>query len=160
MEKINRTNVLRKNSQTGFTFVEILVSLAIISIMVVTSLMAFRNVYRTSGPRVAALEITDALRTARSNTLAGKNDTVYGVRVGTSSVTRFVGSLFSMGSASNTVYTYEAGTYATGSLVTSVRDIVFASLTGIPSATGTIYVVDIDKGNTTTIQINGTGLIQ
>ncbi len=144
----------------GFTFVEILVSLAVITLIAGTSLVAFRNVYRASGTRVAVLEITDALRTTRSNTLAGKGDAVYGVRVGTSSVTRFVGSLYSEGSASNTIYTFEAGTFATGTLVNNVTDIVFSRLTGLPSATGTIYIVDIDQGNTTTIQIGGTGLIE
>jgi prepilin-type N-terminal cleavage/methylation domain-containing protein len=160
MKKINRTNVLRKNALMGFTFIEVLVSLAIISIIVATSLTAFRNVYRASGTRIAALEITDALRTARSNTLAGKDASVYGVRVGTSSVTRFVGSIYSAGSASNTIYAFEAGAYATGSLVTSMTDIVFSRLTGLPSATGTILIIDIDKGSTTSIQIESTGLVE
>jgi Tfp pilus assembly protein FimT len=147
-------------STRGFTYVEILTVLAIITVMSFMSLSAFRNVYRNGAERVTATEIADALREARNKTLSAHNDMVYGVRVGTSSVTRFVGSTYVEGNASNTVFYYEGGATATGTLVTNAVDIVFTRLTGAPSATGTIYVLDMDMLSTTTITLDGTGLVQ
>jgi prepilin-type N-terminal cleavage/methylation domain-containing protein len=144
--------------QSGFTFVEILVVLAVLLIIGTMSIAGFRAMYQDSGERIVAQEIADALREARNNTIGAKNDTVYGVRVATSSVTRFIGSTYSMGNASNTVYTYDAGVTATGTLVNT--SIVFTRLTGAPSATGTIFVRNADGTSTTTITIESTGLVE
>lgn len=144
----------------GFTFVEILTVLAVLLIISTLSVSAFRSIYLGSGQRTAVLEIADALREARNNSLAAKQDTVYGIRIASSSVTRFVGATYSLGNASNTVYQFEAGARATGTLVNSGTSIVFARLTGKPSATGTVLVTGSDGTSTTTITIGATGLIQ
>lgn len=144
----------------GFTFVEILVVLAVITIITAISTSAFKNVYHVAGERTAVIAISDALKEARSNTLSAQDDTVYGVRVGTSTVTRFVGNVYNPAATSNAVYEFEAGAYATGPLVTGGVDIVFARLTGQPSATGFILVHDVDTLSTATITIEATGLIQ
>jgi type IV fimbrial biogenesis protein FimU len=144
----------------GFTIGELLVTIAILGIFAVFSLIAFQNIYRSSGVRVAATEVSDALRSARNKSLEGQNDSVYGVYVSTSSVTRFVGSTYTYGHASNTVYTFEAGAHATGTLVENGMGIVFARLTGTPSVTGIIYLANADGTSTTTVTVNTTGLIE
>jgi prepilin-type N-terminal cleavage/methylation domain-containing protein len=144
----------------GFTLVEILLTISILAMITAVSLSAFRSVYRSSGARVAAQEVADAFRESRNNTLSSKNDTVYGVYVGTSSVTRFVGDTYTFGNASNTVYTFEAGATATGTLVSNGVSVIFGRLTGVPNATGTILIRDIDDQNTATITVENTGLIQ
>ncbi len=147
-------------SLTGFTLVEILTVLAVLLIIGTFSVTAFRGIYQGSGERTAALEIADALREARNNSISSKQDTVYGVRVASTSVTRFVGATYNPASASNTLYIFEAGAFATGTIVNAGTDIVFARLTGAPSATGTILVAGTDGTSTTTITIGATGLIQ
>lgn len=144
----------------GFTLIEILVVIAILLIIATFAVSAFRAMLQASGKRIAVVEITDALREARNNALSSKNDAVYGVRVASTSVTRFIGSTFTSGHASNTVYFFEAGAMATGTLVNDGVSIVFARLTGAPSATGTVLVVDSDRSGTTTVTIGATGLIQ
>lgn len=151
---------VRSISSRGFTFVEILVAVAIISLIALVSMTAFRNVYRSSSERIAALEVKDALKEARNKTLSAQNDTVYGVRVGTSSVTRFTGASYDPVATSNVVYFFEGGALATGTLVQNGVDIVFARLTGEPSATGMIYITDIDNMSTATVTISATGLIE
>jgi prepilin-type N-terminal cleavage/methylation domain-containing protein len=151
---------VRMNSLTGFTLVEILVVLAVLLIIAAFSITAFRSMYEGSGTRTAVVEITDALREARNNALSSKGDSVYGVRIASTSVTRFPGSTYSAGNASNTTYMFEAGAMATGTLVSAGTDIVFARLTGMPSATGTVLVTGSDGTSTTTITIGATGLIQ
>lgn len=147
-------------SARGFTFVELLVAVAILALFTTVSIKTFGTMYRTSALRTTSLEIVNALRDARAKTLSAENDAVYGVRVGTSSVTRFVGSSYTPGHASNTVYYYEGGASATGTLVQSGVNIVFTRLTGEPSATGTIYVQSMNNESTATITVSGTGLIQ
>lgn len=144
----------------GFTFIEVLTVIAIITILAGISTATFRNIHRQSAVRTASLEVADAFRDARSNTLGAQNDTVYGVHVSTSSVTRFVGSTYSQGAATNEEYLFDAGVTATGTLVTSGVDVVFARLSGIPSATGTIIIENDDVTSSTTVTIHGTGLVE
>ena len=150
----------RPSLSRGFTLIEILVVIAILATLAAVTLLAFRNVYRDSARRTAIVEIADAFRDSRNNTLGAVNDTVYGVRVGTSSVTRFTGNTYTLGAVTNEVYEYEGGVTATGTLVTNGIAVVFARLTGIPSATGTILVRDIDQAGSTSVRIQSTGLIE
>ena len=144
----------------GFTMIEILVSIAILVTFTAVTMVAFRNVYRHSGERIAVQEIADALRESRNKSIGSIQEMVFGVRIATSSVTRFVGSTYSATSTSNTVYYFEGGATATGTLVRNATSIVFSRLLGTPSATGTILVRDIDNQSTTTITIVQTGLIE
>jgi len=144
----------------GFTFIEILVVIAIVGIITSISYATFRAVYRTSAVRAAVLSVADSLREARNNTLGAQADSVYGVRVSTSSVTQFRGSTYIAGATTNEVYVFEGGVTATGTLVTNGTNIVFAHLSGLPSATGTITVQDSDQTSSTTLTIYGTGLVE
>jgi Tfp pilus assembly protein FimT len=144
----------------GFTYIELIVVFTILALIAVFSVATFQSIVRNSAARVASLEVADALRVARSNTLAAKNDVVYGVRIASSSVTRFVGSVYVSGHASNTTYIFEAGTYATGTLAVSSTTITFARLTGMPSATGSILIYDMNGNPTATVTIEGTGLVE
>lgn len=144
----------------GFTFIELLVVVAILAVFSAVSLYTFRQVFWSAGERVAAQEVVEALRYARAQSVAARGDTTYGVRIATSSVTRFVGTAYNPTHASNTVYFFEAGATATGTLVHGAVDIVFARRTGIPSATGTLFIVDARAQSTSTITIQGTGLVE
>jgi prepilin-type N-terminal cleavage/methylation domain-containing protein len=150
----------RFHCRQGFTLIEIIVVIAIIFIITAFSVTAFRSLYRVSGERVAVQEVADALREAKNKSIASKDDSTYGVHIDTSSVTRFKGDAYVLGHASNTVYTFEAGAFATGTLVETGVDIIFARLTGMPSATGTIYFFDSDSTSSSTVTIGSTGLIE
>jgi prepilin-type N-terminal cleavage/methylation domain-containing protein len=151
---------MEKNQRRGFTFVEIIVALAVLSIICVISATAFRNMYRTSALRTSGTELFSALTEAQTKTLAAQNDTVYGVFVSSTTVTRFVGSTYSAATTSNKTYTFDGGVTATSSLITAGTPIVFAKVTGQPSVQGTIYLRTIDGSSTTTIVIYGSGLIE
>ncbi len=144
----------------GFTFVEILIAVSLLVLIGTFSVATFRALYQNSAERIVAQEIADALREARNNTIGSKNNTVYGVHIATSSVTRFVGATYTPGHASNTVYVFDGGATATGTFVTGGTSIVFTRLTGVPSATGTILIHNADMTSTTTVTIESTGLIE
>ncbi len=150
----------RRTSYRGFTLIEIIVAVAILMTFVTVTVIVFREIFWSAGESVGVQEVADALREARNNSIAAKSDSVYGVLVATSSITRFVGPTYSPSSASNTVYYFEAGAYATGTLVLNSTSIVFSRLTGMPSATGTIILVGSGGESTSTITIGATGLIE
>lgn len=149
-----------QHTERGFTLAEIVVVSAIIALVALISAGTFQNLHRASGLRASAGEVYRAFTDARTKTLASEDDTVYGVRIATTSVIRFTGPTYSAGAATNITYTFGAGVTATGTLAVSGTNITFQRLTGKPSATGTVYLRDAGKGSTTTITIHASGLIE
>jgi len=147
-------------TKKGFTLLEILIVLAILASILGISLQVLQNLYQDSALKAGASEVYGALVSARSDTLSAQNDMVYGVRISTSTVTRFSGVTYTPGNSTNKVYAFEKGVLATSSLIASGTNIIFERLTGQPSATGTIYIRDIQGAGTTTIVIHASGLIE
>lgn len=147
-------------TQLGFTLTELLVVFAIITIIGTLSAVGFRNMYDASAIDVAHGEVYTALTDARSLTLGSSNGTVYGVRVSSTTVTRFTGSTYTEGAADNRTYTFEGGITATGTLVTTETDIVFKRLSGETTASGVVYLRNSDGNSTTTITLHGSGLVE
>lgn len=147
-----------KRARGGFTLVEIIVVIAILGVIATISVAAFVNMNKSSMLRAARDEVYGALSFARERTLASENDMVYGVHLSTSSVTRFEGNTYTAGSASNVVYSFGAMVSATSTLITQNPNIIFRRLTGVPSATGTIFIYNGES--TTTVQIHGSGLVE
>lgn len=146
----------------GFTFVEILVAISVIFIISTISFVSMQNMNHRAARKVSTEEIKRAFADARNNTLASKGDTVFGVYTSTSSVTRFVGSVYTENEITNTVYTFERGVTATGTLVSNNVPVVFSRLTGEPSATGTIFVFLEGEEDvaSSTIVIHESGLVE
>lgn len=142
----------------GFTLVEIIVVIAILALVATISVVTFMNMHRDATLRATASDVYESFTNARERTLASENDTVYGVHLATSSITRFVGNTYSAGHASNTVFTFENIVSATGTLVMQNANIIFERLTGKPSATGTLYIRN--GVSTSTVTIHGSGLIE
>jgi prepilin-type N-terminal cleavage/methylation domain-containing protein len=150
----------RVHVHKGFTLIEVLVVIAILISLSTIGVGTFKNMREHSALRIATEVVFQEITFARSNTLASANDTVYGVRVASTSVIRFTGQSYTPTSTSNRVTTFDEGVTATGSLVSSGTSIVFARLTGEASASGTIMVRDKNGEGTTTIQIFSSGLVK
>jgi prepilin-type N-terminal cleavage/methylation domain-containing protein len=151
---------LQRTTARGFTLLETVIVVAIIGSLAVVSMVVLQGLHRSSALRVGGSEVYRALTDARSKTLSSDGDTVYGVRIASTSVTRFEGATYSAGNSTNEVYTFEAGVTATGTIVTGGTSIVFRRLTGEPSATGTVYVRNESKTATTTVVVHASGLVE
>ena len=149
-----------KRTNLGFSFVEVLVAVAVIAMIATISAASFKNFSRSSALKVASEEVYSAFTSARNETLASSGGTVFGVHIGTSSVTRFTGSTYSVGDTTNRTYTFESGVTATSSFISDGIDIVFSRLTGRPSASGTIFLITESGDATTTMHIYDSGLIE
>lgn len=144
----------------GFTLLEIVIVIAILGILSAISVVALKDLYRYSALKVSTNSVYRAFTDARNRTLASEGDSVYGVLVGTSSVTRFVGDTYTVGASTNEVYSFSGGVAATGTIVTNGIPVIFTRLTGQPSASGTILMYNDTHTATNTITIYTTGLIE
>lgn len=145
--------------QSGFSFTEVLVVIAILLILVTISVITFQNLGTTSTHRVVTQEVLSLLTEARTQSIASENDTVYGVHLATSSVTLFAGGTYNQSDPDNILLSFSGGVHATSSLSGGSTEVVFQRLTGFPSATGTIQIIRGDNSATNTITIHNSGLI-
>lgn len=149
------------NTQKGFTLVEILVSIAILSIIASIVYEGFMRYATTQRYRSIVSEIRNDLVLQRQKTLASYDDTVYGVYVGTSSIQFYTGATPIVGSPTNKIITFSLyGITATSSFSNTLWYSTFARLSGTPSATGTITIFDTRSTASTTFTILRTGIIE
>lgn len=146
--------------RAGFTFIEVLVVIAILLILVAVSVATFKNLGTSSTHRIATQEVLSALSEARNRSIASENDTTYGVYFATSSVTIFAGSVYSQSDPNNILINFTGGVHATSSLSNNSTEVVFQRLSGFPTATGTVHVMRGDNMATNTITIHNSGLVE
>ncbi len=90
-------------SERGFTLMEILIVIAISLLLLSVTLSVFLSFSKSRAIDVASGRIIDTLRIARSNTLASKDESVYGVHFASSTITLFKGGSFSSVDSNNVV---------------------------------------------------------
>ena len=135
-------------------------TVSIIAIVATVSGGIFKNMQTHSAMRAGGSEVYSALIDARTKTLASQGGTVYGVHISTSTVTRFQGPVYTFGSTTNQIYSFESGVTATSSLITNGGNIIFQRLTGESSASGMLYIRDAERTSTTTIVVSTSGLVE
>lgn len=150
----------KTNATQGFSLLELLIVFALVGILTIISVAIFERMYKNSVLRAAQSEVYNALVSARARTLASENDTVYGVRLASTSVTRFIGSTFVSGTSTNQTYAFEGEITATGTIVSSSTPLVFTRLTGQSNIEGTIYLRTFGGTETSTVTVHKSGLIE
>jgi prepilin-type N-terminal cleavage/methylation domain-containing protein len=145
----------------GFTLVEMLIVIAILSIIFKISLSVFYDITKQESLDKDVETAYSYLLKARNQTINGEADSVYGVHFASTSVSMFRGDTYV---ASTTVSDFDFAnkSYASEILLSGgTTDIVFKKITGSPSATGTIiYRITSDSAIHKTLTIHGTGLVE
>ena len=145
----------------GTNLLEILMVLAILSIVLALITVGLVNITKKSVLKEAEAGILGIVRDAKSRTLAGVNSSQYGVHFEANQVVLFAGTTYNASSPSNKVYTLPAGARISSINLGGASDIVFARLTGQVNPTGNIVVEE--TGNTAsniTITILSSGITQ
>jgi len=142
--------------RSGFTIIELLVVMAIMAIVVAFSVTAIQSYAQQQQLRAAEAELVSLFRETKQRTVAAESDTQFGLRLATSSITRFVGDTYDPAAANNLQVLF-SGVALTSSFANGVDEIQFARLTGVPSATGTIMIEQIRTGEVISLYLTSTG---
>lgn len=147
--------------QTGITLIEILISIAIISVVVILFTSGFNSFRESAQLNEAHSAILSILRDARSRTLSGEKNTQYGVHFETNQIVLFSGSSYSSGSSLNEIYALPSLARVSSINLGGSTDIIFARLTGSASANGTVIIESVSNPlKTKTITILSSGNIE
>lgn len=96
----------------------------------------------------------------RQKTLSAETTSRYGIYFATSSVVVFEGNNYTGNNPTNATTSFSGYTITTNFPGTTSKQIVFTRLTGEPSATGTVSIVQNQTNTTSTINIGASGLIE
>ncbi len=143
----------------GFTMVELLVSMAVITIIVGFTVAGFQNHarYQQYDQDVALVRTTIA--DVKADARVSEGGTSHGVRVFSNQLVLFVGSSYTVGDPNNRTVPLSHVTLVP-TLTGGATEVVFSQLTGLPSATGTITVTGVSYSGSQTIEITDAGVIQ
>lgn len=149
--KLLTTNY-KLQTKKGFTLLELLLSVAIISLLAGLSLPVYRTLIIKNDLDVATTTIASSLRRAQVLSQAVDGDTTWGVKVQSGSITLFKGTSFTARDT-NFDEVFDAPT-AIG--VAGVTEVVYTKFTGLPQTTGTINLSTEADGRSVTINEKGT----
>lgn len=140
----------------GFTLVELVIILAILLLLfaIVGSLSS--NTLPKSQLLSSAETVVQTLRRAQALSIAGKHDSLWGVYLTASDITLFAGSSYA---TRNTEHD-QREVFPAGITVSGISEVVFEAITGETSNPGTIMLVADATGQTSTITIYASGLIE
>lgn len=143
------------HARRGFTIVELLLVIGIILIVAAFTLPGSALFLRRQQLNDTVYEFTNALERAHLQAMFDKNGSAFGVRVLSDSYVLFEGSSYAARNTDND----EIFPLSSSVSITGLSEIVFAELTGIPDATGTITISDSGNGGTDII-VNAHGILE
>lgn len=144
-----------KSRNKGFTFVEIVAVLAIITFLSSIVVLSLNSLGGRQSLDKTTISIISILNEARSMAISSKDFSNYGVRISSDKVISFKNSY------GNENKIFELSKLVTISDIKVSSDITFLKLSGNTSATGTFSIAlknDLSQKNT--IKISQTGLVE
>lgn len=146
---------LKKN---GFTVMELLIVVAIISILAAIVIPDFGALKRNQIFKSTINEVNSLIQKARNNATSSVDSSNYGVHFESGQVVLFKGNTYGApGTTLETISLQSSVSISGVNFTGGVSDIVFAKGTGIPNVSGEISIVS--SSDVRAISINGTGSI-
>lgn len=142
-----------RNTNRGFTLVELLLSIAMIGVLSAITAPVWSRIQTKNDLDVATVTLVHSLRRAQALSVASDGDSVWGVETLSGSITVFKGDSYA---TRDTTYD-EVFDLPAAIAVGGPAEITFSKLLGAPSTTGTISLTDgSDSAN---IVINSKGMV-
>ena len=138
-------------NENGFTLLELLLSVAIISLLAGLSLPVYRTLLSKNDLDISATVTASSLRRAQTLSQAVDGDTTWGIKVQSGNIVIFKGASF----ATRDTTFDETFDVPTTIGVSGSTEIVFAKFTGLPQTTGTINLSSETDSKTVTINEKG-----
>lgn len=142
-----------KKLNKGFTLLELLLSIALISVLAGFSLPVYRTLIKKNDLDIAANSIVASLRRAQILSQAVDGDITWGVKVQSGSIVVFKGASYA---TRDTAYD-EIFDVPTSIGIGGTGEYVFAKMTGLPQSTGTTTLTS--ESDTRTVNINAKGMV-
>jgi len=150
-----------RTSNEGFTLIEIIVTMTILSMLVVIGALLFSTVTIKGDVLNTATDIKDTLRRAQWQTMLGREDDTWGVHVEATQFTLFKGTSYSVSAPDNVVAIVPNSLSVTGtSLNGGGSDVLFDDEYGDTTTYGTITITSDTSDETATVTINEVGMIE
>lgn len=131
-------------SKSGFTFIEILITISILAIIGTITLSALANVRIRRDLDAAVAETASTIRLAQSKTLASESDARYGVHFAEDRVMLFQGISYASGTTTETRLFSPRVRISVITLADGGSDVAFQRLTGTTTGHG---LIQLDAGS-------------
>ncbi|MFA5076443.1 MAG: prepilin-type N-terminal cleavage/methylation domain-containing protein [Patescibacteria group bacterium] len=147
-----------KSLKRGFTLVEILVSLALVSIIVVLSIPVFQSFQNRNDLDIASTTITQSWRRAQLLSQAVSGDSTWGVKIQPGNIVLFKGTSYI---TRDTNYDEKFILPATIQAVSpdGATEIVFTKFDGLPQSSGSVVLSNTGNNFIRNIGINAKGTV-
>jgi len=140
--------------EKGFTLLEMLISVTIISVLVGVSVPIYESFVRQNDLNLTEYAIVNMLRRAESYARANNTDNVWSVEIQSTAATLFQGTSFA---SRNTNYD-ETYTFPSSVTPSGITEVQFAKMTALPNTTGTITLTSTTS-DAQVITINAKGMV-
>lgn len=150
--------ILEKNKNLGFTLVEILFSVSVVLIFLGITLGAYLQMKKSVEVSKDAEYVSFLLSKARSDTLASRDNSQFGMHFETSRVVSFSGNEYVEGSVENEVFNLTPGVVIDIiSLSGGGDDVIYNRIDGTTDQFGFVRLVNSSSGINKRINISKNG---
>lgn len=142
--------------ERGFTLLEALLSVALISILAGVSLPVYNSFQNRSDLNITAQTVASMLRRAQVYARGANGDSQWGVKVQSTTATLFKGSAWT---GHDTSYDETATIPGSTTVSGALTEVIFSKLAGLPSTTTGNVTLTTTNGDTRTVTINAKGMV-
>lgn len=139
----------------GFTLVEMLLSVSIITLLVGISVPVYASFVGRNDLDLARQGIVESLRRAQTYARAVEGDSTWGVSVLSDRAVVFKGTTYATRDAA-----FDETIPFGGGVTSTANEITFAKLSGTPTMTGGVTVTQNSTNDTRTVNINAKGTVE
>lgn len=139
----------------GFTLIEVLLSVALLSVLSALSMPVYVDSVKRNDVHIAADTVTQTLRRAQALSRASQGDSEWGVHVAAGAITLYRGTDYNLDRDAGFEETFEVPEHV---IFSGASDIAFGKLTGEPQTTGTI--TSTSGPTSISVTMNSKGMVE
>lgn len=139
----------------GFTLIEVLLSVVIISILAGLSLPVYRSFQSRTDLELNTQNVAEMLRRATIYARAMNGNSDWGVAISGNTATVFKGTSY----AARDTTADETATIPSNITTSGLTEVVFSKFTAAPSSPGNITLTDTQTNSARTVSLNAKGMV-